>query len=68
MMTFEQTLRKANHTRRFEVRLNDLGWRVVSCVDSTVVRDTVYSDWHRVERAKRAFAVEARSLKQEGWY
>lgn len=67
MTTFEQILRKDNHTRRFEVLLNDEGWRVVTCADSTVVRETVYTDWHRVERAKRAFAIEARSLKLEGW-
>lgn len=68
MTTFEQILRKDNHTRRFEVLLQDQGWRVVTCADSTVVRETVYTDWHRVERARRAFAIEALSLKQEGWH
>lgn len=68
MTTFEQTLRKDNHTRHFEVLLDDQGWRVVTCADSLVVRETIYTDWHRVERARRAFAIEARSLKLEGWH
>jgi hypothetical protein len=67
MTTYEQTLRKDNHTRRFEILIGKQGWRVVTKADSTVVRDAVYTDWHRVERARRAFAIEASSLRQEGW-
>jgi hypothetical protein len=43
------------------------GWRVVQRADTTVVRDAHYTDWHRVERARRAFAVEMTSLRAEGW-
>jgi hypothetical protein len=67
MTTYEQTLRKDNHTRRFEIRIAEQGWRVVTRADSKVVRDAVYTDWHRVERARRAFKIEVSSLRQEGW-
>jgi hypothetical protein len=67
MTTYEQTLRKDNHTRRFEIRVGDKGWRVVTRADSTVLRDAVYTDWHRVERARRALTIEVSSLRDEGW-
>jgi hypothetical protein len=67
MLTFEQTFRKDHHTRRLEILLNAQGWRVVQRADTTVVRDALYTDWHRVERARRAFTVEMSGLKSEGW-
>lgn len=67
MPTFEQTLRKDHHIRRFEILTDPLGWRVVERADATVVREALYTDWHRVERARRAFAVEMSTLRAEGW-
>lgn len=67
MMTYEQTLRKDDHTRRFEILTEPHGWRVVQRADATVVREALYTDWHRVERARRAFSVEMSTLRAEGW-
>lgn len=67
MLTFEQTLRKDDHTRRFEILMDEQGWRVVDRADATVLRSALYTDWHRVERARRAFRVEMSTLRAEGW-
>ena len=67
MMSFTKTLRKDAHTRRYQIRFDVAGWHVVEHADSRVVRDAVYTDWHRVERVRRAFAVEMSSLRDEGW-
>lgn len=67
MLTYEQTLRKDDHTRRFQILMDAQGWRVVERADATVVREALYTDWHRVERARRAFRVETRALREEGW-
>lgn len=67
MMSFTKTLQKDVHTRRYEILFGTAGWHVVEHADSRVVRDAVYTDWHRVERARRTFAVEMSSLQREGW-
>ena len=67
MKTFEQVLRKDEHTRQFEILVEPGGWRVVDRADSTVLRDAHYTDWHRVERARRAFSIEMSTLRAEGW-
>ena len=67
MKTFEQALRKDDHVRQFEILSESGGWRVVERADSAVVREAHYTDWHRVERARRAFTVEMSGLKAEGW-
>lgn len=67
MTTYEQTLRKDDHVRQFAILMEAEGWRVVERADSTVVRDARYTDWHRVERARRAFTIETSTLKKEGW-
>jgi hypothetical protein len=67
MTPFAKTLRKDSHVRRYEIRPEVGGWRVVELEDSKVIRDAVYNDWHRVERARRAFVVEMTSLQNEGW-
>ena len=67
MTPFAKTLRKDSHVRRYEILPDANGWRVVEHEDSRVVRDTLYDDWHRVERARRAFVVEMNSLRSEGW-
>ena len=67
MMSFTKTLQKDAHTRRYEILFDRAGWHVVEHADSHKVRDAVYTDWHRVERARRALAVEMSSLRDEGW-
>lgn len=67
MTTYEQTLRKNDHTRRFAILADGKGWRVTDLSDSRVLRDEIYTDWHRVERVRRAFAVEMTVLREEGW-
>lgn len=64
---FEQTLRKDDRVRRFEILVDGDGWRAVERAGTTVIRETHYSDWHRVERVRRAFAVETSALRAEGW-
>jgi hypothetical protein len=36
-------------------------------MDDAVVRRAQYDDWHRVERARAAFALEALQLRSAGW-
>ncbi len=67
MMSFTKTLHKDAHTRRYAIRFEAAGWRVEEHADSQVVRAVVYTDWHRVERARRAIDVEMSSLRSEGW-
>lgn len=67
MTPFAKTLRKDSHVRHYEIRRDAHGWRVVEEADSRVVRDLVYDDWHRVERARRAFLIETATLRDEGW-
>lgn len=61
-------LRKAEQTRRFTIiDTEPSGWEVREERDSRVIRRVRYNDWHRVERARAAFAIEAASLADAGW-
>jgi hypothetical protein len=65
---YARLFRKATETRRFTIRdAGTGGWEVVDQKDSTVLKNVRYSDWHRVERARAAFAVEASMLRDAGW-
>jgi hypothetical protein len=65
---YERTLTKADHVRRFSITQQpNLGWEVREETDDSVTRQALYADWHRVERARRAFALEAMTLHQAGW-
>lgn len=65
---YARFLRKAAHTRRFTVRdTGTSGWEVLDEKDSKVVKSVLYDDWHRVERAKASFALEALTLREAGW-
>ena len=65
---YARTLRNATHTRRFTIdQIQPGGWEVREEQDSQVVRLTRYTDWHRVERARRAFARQADLLEDAGW-
>lgn len=65
--TYERTLRKNDHIRRFAILAVGNGWRVIDSTDSSVLRDDVYNDWHRVERLRREFTIEMTALHDEGW-
>jgi hypothetical protein len=63
-----KSFHKAPHTRRFSIRdTGKCGWEVVEEKDSEIVKSVRYDDWHRVERARAAFALEARNLRDAGW-
>lgn len=64
---FARDLRKDSQRKRFAIIETGRCWEVIEEQDSRVVRRVVYDDWHRVERARRAFAQEADSLCQAGW-
>jgi hypothetical protein len=61
-------LTNTGHKRRFTVRVApSRGWEVRDEFDATVLKAISYVDWHRVERAKAMFALEADHLKGLGW-
>jgi hypothetical protein len=64
---FTRNLRNAEHTRRYSILETQAGWEVRQEQDSQVVRLKEYQDWHRVERARRFFAIEADELEASGW-
>lgn len=67
MYSFAKSLRKADHIRHYSIRATNSGWEVREEQDSQVVRQKQYSDWHRVERARRVFSIEVDLLRKEGW-
>jgi hypothetical protein len=65
---YARTLRKAAHVRRFTITTpSTSGWEVRDEQDSRLIRSRLYHDWHRVERARLAFAMEAAGLRDSGW-
>jgi hypothetical protein len=65
---YARILRKATHIRRFTISsTSSSGWEVRDEQDSRLLRTRVYDDWHRVERAKLTFAMEAAGLRDAGW-
>jgi len=67
MLSFSKSIRKADRVRRYTIQTTPTGWEVRQEQDSEVVREACYQDWHRVERVQRAFDIEMRSLREEGW-
>ena len=62
------TLRKNAQTRRFTITATEpTGWEVREEENSQLVRQQVYTDWHRVERAQMGFAHAVDQLVDEGW-
>jgi membrane carboxypeptidase/penicillin-binding protein len=60
--------RDAESTRRFLISdATENGWVVQEERDDAVVRSVVYTDWHRVERARLLFVAESARLRQAGW-
>jgi hypothetical protein len=65
---YKRTFRKADQTHRFVItNSHGAGWEVREEEDSHVIRSARYSDWHRVERARMAFATQALNLELSGW-
>jgi hypothetical protein len=65
---YTRLFQKAAHTRKFTITsAGDAGWEVRDEHDSRVIRWVRYRDWHRVERAKMTFALEAAMLEESGW-
>jgi hypothetical protein len=65
---YAKLLRNAHHTRRFSIRLTShAGWEICDEHDEQVTRRVQYTDWHRVERARRSFSLEAVELCRAGW-
>lgn len=53
MLTKE--FKQAGRVVRFTVTRSPLGWDVRQERDNTIVKESHYSDWHRVERAVQTF-------------
>jgi hypothetical protein len=65
---YTRLLQKTPHTRKFTISSAGLaGWEVRDEQDSRVIRWVRYRDWHRVERARMTFALEAAMLEESGW-
>jgi hypothetical protein len=67
MYSFVKQLTNAGHVRRYTIAPTGSGWEVSEERDSRVVRRVNYTDWHRVERARRAFTLEVMQLREQGW-
>jgi hypothetical protein len=64
---FTRHLRNADHTRRYSIAETPAGWEVRKEQDSQVIRRVEYTDWHRVERARRSITLEVNALEAAGW-
>jgi hypothetical protein len=68
MTMFAKELTYAGQTRRFVVSDDGIsGWEVRIEQDSRIVRQSRYTDWHRVERALSAMSEQIGQLEREGW-
>ena len=65
---YARVLEHAGVIRRFTIAgANAGGWDVKEEQDSQVIKSVHYNDWHRVERARMAFAREVQDLQRAGW-
>jgi hypothetical protein len=65
---YARIFRKADQTKRFTItNAAGSGWEVREEQDSQVIWSVRYTDWHRVERARMAFATQALNLELTGW-
>jgi hypothetical protein len=66
---YKESLSHDGHTRRFSVdrRSGSRGWEIRHEEDDRLITSVVCDDWHRVERARNAFAAEAMALRSRGW-
>jgi hypothetical protein len=64
---YERQLRQSGQTRRYEIRERNGAWEARALLDTQVVKQARYDDWHRVERARLRFELEVVSLEDRGW-
>lgn len=65
---FSKHLLLSGHVRSFVVnRLGGDGWEVREEQDQHVIKQVLYTDWHRVERAMGIFRLEIGELESQGW-
>jgi hypothetical protein len=64
---FKRVLRNRQREKRFSIVQTGGSWEVVEEQDQEVMRRVNYDDWHRVERARRVFSLQADALRQAGW-
>jgi hypothetical protein len=64
---FERVLQNHEREKRFSIVQTGRYWEVLEEQDRQVVRRVSYDDWHRVERARRVFGLEADTLRRAGW-
>ena len=64
---FSKSLRLLDHTRRFSIARQGDGWQVREERDNKIIREVLYQDWHRVERARQSFAITLDELTKKGW-
>jgi len=67
---FEKSLRFEERTLCYSIAPTASGWEVKEVRDEgdrEVVKTMHFSDWHRVERARRTIAIKIDGLRQEGW-
>jgi hypothetical protein len=65
---YKRVFRKADQTHRFLItNSKGEGWEVREEQNSQVILSVRYTDWHRVERARTAFATQALNLQLSGW-
>ena len=62
------TLQLAEHVKQYSIypRRSE-GWIVALEEDRTMIRQTCYRDWHRVERAAAMVRLEVADLIARGW-
>ncbi len=65
---FSREITLADHSRRFTLAPSvGGGWELSVMQDRAVVRRSIFSDWHRVERAMNAIEREMSELLSKGW-
>ena len=65
---YARVFKRAGETRRFTISdAGGVGWEVREEQDSRVIWRRRYTDWHRVERARMSFTVQALELASAGW-
>ncbi|HMC78404.1 MAG TPA: hypothetical protein VKH34_14750 [Vicinamibacterales bacterium] len=65
---FAKELHQQGHTRRFSiVERGHNGWEVRDEQDDRVLKQALYTDWHRVERALNMFTIAIDDLESRGW-
>jgi hypothetical protein len=65
---FVKEFHRAGHIKRLSIeQQGGEGWDVRLEQDNRLLKQTRYTDWHRVERAITMFALEIEELEAFGW-